>query len=45
MTQRLLRNAMKWVPDEDGKGTVTISKVATSISSGKGATVDQLARK
>jgi hypothetical protein len=27
MTQRLLRNAMKWVLHEDGKGTVTISKV------------------
>jgi type 1 glutamine amidotransferase len=27
MTQRLLRNAMRWVLHEDGKGTVTISKV------------------
>jgi len=27
MTQLLLRNAMKWALHEDGKGTVTVSKV------------------
>ena len=32
MMQRLLRNVMKPVLHEDGTGTVTISKVATSIS-------------